>query len=86
MASVPLAAFLRPQWFRWSPCKFFGMNGGDDETRTRDLCRDSMLWISDTSFKPHSATSPRQTPSLKKGAGFSGPWYFIRSRRAKNTS
>jgi hypothetical protein len=22
--------------------KFFGMNGGDDETRTRDLCRDSL--------------------------------------------
>ena len=26
----------------WLPSflRFFGMNGGDDETRTRDLCRD----------------------------------------------
>jgi hypothetical protein len=23
---------------------FFGMNGGDDETRTRDLCRDRIGW------------------------------------------
>jgi hypothetical protein len=31
------------------------MNGGDDETRTRDLCRDSQIWprygISQTSFQ-----------------------------------
>jgi len=26
---------------RWSFVKFFRKNGGDDETRTRDLCRDS---------------------------------------------
>ena len=37
-----------PSWslfvpaLRWSPfCKCLKRNGGDDETRTRDLCRDS---------------------------------------------
>ena len=34
------AAFLRPQWFGRNRYKFFGKYGGDDETRTRDLCRD----------------------------------------------
>jgi hypothetical protein len=34
-------ALLGPQWFQRNPCNPFGMNGGDDETRTRDLCRDS---------------------------------------------
>ena len=33
-------ALLGPRWFRRSQCNSFGMNGGDDETRTRDLCRD----------------------------------------------
>ncbi len=34
-------ALLGPQWFRKNSPNSFGMNGGDDETRTRDLCRDS---------------------------------------------
>jgi len=34
-------ALLGPQWFHRNQCNSFGMNGGDDETRTRDLCRDS---------------------------------------------
>src|ERR1700730_5536227 len=33
-------ALLGPRWFRENQRKCFGMNGGDDETRTRDLCRD----------------------------------------------
>ena len=33
--------FLHPRWFHRSLRNSFGMNGGDDETRTRDLCRDS---------------------------------------------
>ena len=32
--------FLHPRWFHRSLRNSFGMNGGDDETRTRDLCRD----------------------------------------------
>ena len=35
--------FLHPRWFHRSLRNSFGMNGGDDETRTRDLCRDSMV-------------------------------------------
>jgi hypothetical protein len=35
--------FLCPRWFQQNPPNSFGMNGGDDETRTRDLCRDSSL-------------------------------------------
>src|SRR5882724_444209 len=35
------APFSRPRWFRQNSPHSFGMNGGDDETRTRDLCRDS---------------------------------------------
>jgi hypothetical protein len=34
------APFLRPRWFQRTPPNSFGKNGGDDETRTRDLCRD----------------------------------------------
>jgi hypothetical protein len=40
-------ALLGPRWFRRNQGNSFGMNGGDDETRTRDLCRDSLqpsLW------------------------------------------
>jgi hypothetical protein len=33
-------ALLGPRWFQRNPRNSFGMNGGDDETRTRDLCRD----------------------------------------------
>src|SRR4029077_664436 len=33
-------ALLGHGWFRRNSCNSFGMNGGDDETRTRDLCRD----------------------------------------------
>jgi len=32
---------LHPRWFLRIPCKSFGMYGGDDGARTRDLCRDS---------------------------------------------
>ena len=35
------APFSRPRWFQRNSAKSFGMNGGDDGTRTRDLCRDS---------------------------------------------
>ena len=31
---------LHPRWFDRSRRNSCGMNGGDDETRTRDLCRD----------------------------------------------
>ena len=31
---------LHPHWFQLVRYNSFGMNGGDDETRTRDLCRD----------------------------------------------
>ena len=34
-------ALLRPRWFRRKQPNSFEKNGGDDETRTRDLCRDS---------------------------------------------
>jgi len=31
---------VRPRWFQRNPPNCFGMNGGDDGTRTRGLCRD----------------------------------------------
>src|SRR5438445_784015 len=34
------APFSRPRWFQRNSAKSFGMNGGDDGTRSRDLCRD----------------------------------------------
>ena len=34
-------SLLRPRWFRRKQPNSFEKNGGDDETRTRDLCRDS---------------------------------------------
>jgi len=34
-------ALLGPRWFDLTQPNSFGMNGGDDGTRTRDLCRDS---------------------------------------------
>jgi len=34
-------ALLGPRWFRENHRKCFRMNGGDDGTRTRGLCRDS---------------------------------------------
>ena len=37
---------------------FFGMNGGDDETRTRDLCRDSVV----RSYNNLQARGDCQTP------------------------
>ena len=36
-------ALLGPQWFQGNPHNSFGMNGGDDGTRTRGLCRDSTV-------------------------------------------
>ena len=42
-------ALLGPRWFQRNRNNSFGKNGGDDETRTRDLCRDSsFLERSDT--------------------------------------
>jgi hypothetical protein len=35
------APFSRPRWFPQTPPNSFEINGGDDETRSRDLCRDS---------------------------------------------
>jgi len=35
-------ALLGPRWFREKQRKCFGKNGGDDGTRTRGLCRDSL--------------------------------------------
>ena len=37
---VQKCIFLHPRWFDRSRRNSCGMNGGDDETRTRDLCRD----------------------------------------------
>ena len=37
-------ALLGPRWFARNRNNPFGKNGGDDETRTRDLCRDSDQW------------------------------------------
>jgi hypothetical protein len=36
-------ALFAPSMVSRNCANHFGMNGGDDETRTRDLCRDSVL-------------------------------------------
>src|SRR5882762_9026401 len=42
---------------KWSTfCKFFRKNGGDDETRTRDLCRDRTYNNEGTAKPPVSRT------------------------------
>jgi hypothetical protein len=44
---------LHPVWFPPIPNKLFGMNGGDDGARTRDLCRDSLAVSGfSTTYKP----------------------------------
>ena len=40
---VQKCTLLHPRWFHRRRRNSFGMNGGDDETRTRDLCRDRHL-------------------------------------------
>ena len=35
-----ICVLLHPLWFPPIPNKSFGMYGGDDGARTRDLCRD----------------------------------------------
>jgi hypothetical protein len=52
--------FLCPRWFRRNRRKSFRKNGGDDETRTRDLCRDSAtaLGISGTYRRMKTAQVP----------------------------
>jgi hypothetical protein len=39
-ARASAAALLHPRWFPRIPENSFGMCGGDDGARTRDLCRD----------------------------------------------
>ncbi len=41
-----MRTFLHTTPFSQSRAKLFTKNGGDDETRTRDLCRDSERFIS----------------------------------------
>ena len=43
-------ALLGPRWSRENHRKCFRKNGGDDETRTRDLCRDSALWTPSNNY------------------------------------
>ena len=38
---VQKCTLLHPHWFLCNRNNSFGKTGGDDETRTRDLCRDS---------------------------------------------
>jgi len=40
-----MCIFLRIAPIFQERLEFFGKNGGDDETRTRDLCRDSALFF-----------------------------------------
>src|SRR5580658_10195132 len=37
-----ICVLLHPPWFPPNNPKSFGMNGGDDGARTRDLCRDRL--------------------------------------------
>src|ERR1035438_206641 len=41
-----ICVLLHPPWFPPIPNKSFGMYGGDDGARTRDLCRDSISYNS----------------------------------------
>ena len=60
-------ALLDPPWFRENPRKCFRKNGGDDETRTRDLCRDgapsfgNSLKLRDTDGYQNRALEPQVT-------------------------
>jgi hypothetical protein len=36
-----MCPFALRRWVRRNPCTYLGKNGGDEETRTRDLRRDS---------------------------------------------
>src|SRR6267154_5563997 len=42
----PEVTLLGPRWFCRNQCNSFGKYGGDDETRTRDLCRDRAVTTS----------------------------------------
>src|ERR1700730_18044974 len=59
-------ALLGPRWFREIQRKCFGMNGGDDEARTRDLCRDRLARFCSTVCSTTLAQGRRQlSPGLR---------------------
>jgi len=64
--------FLRPQWFQLNPSNSFRKNGGDDETRTRDLCRDSLgiHVLSATYILAGAGKSLKRTVGPKSGVKF----------------
>src|SRR5580704_16269131 len=72
---------LHPAWFPPIPTKLFGMNGGDDGARTRDLCRDTVHfvdWIVDQELNrqmvgERSQISGRNLPTVR------GRHYFVSS-------
>jgi len=48
---VQKCTLLHPHWFHRNSCNSFGVNGGDDGTRTRGLCRDMRAVIASFDFK-----------------------------------
>ena len=73
--------FFPMLWFRRNQHKCFGKNGGDDETRTRDLCRDRTIDIKrcrrtsfdTTRYRMSLLIVPLLYPDLAELLNFSDP-------------
>ncbi len=55
----------------------FGMNGGDDGTRTRGLCRDSVAWIGFTTTYKNAGTAKRRASHTRPHELWVGLWVGI---------
>jgi hypothetical protein len=52
----------------------FGKNGGDDETRTRDLCRDSVAWLGFTTTYKTAGTAKLRVSRTRRRTLWVGLW------------
>jgi hypothetical protein len=53
---------------------FFGRNGGDDESRTRDLCRDRVAWLGFTTTYKTAGTAKLRGSHIRRKFLWAGLW------------
>jgi hypothetical protein len=86
---APKRALLHPRWFQGNQPNSFGKDGGDDETRTRDLCRDSAAWIGFTTTYNNAGTAKLPVSRTRLHELWVGLWVgkscrWPRARRTGN--
>src|SRR5713226_10088537 len=59
---------------RASTAGCFGKNGGDDGTRTRDLCRDRVAWLGFTTTYKTAGTAKLRGSHIRRRFLWAGLW------------